>query len=88
MLEKGAGAVVVSRDMGLDRQILVDDTREALAKICSNWFCNPEKALKLIGVTGTNGKTTIATTIKKFFDENGIKAGLIGTCGIEIADEK
>ena len=66
-LKRERGAVVVSRDMGLDRQILVDDTREALAKICSNWFCNPEKALKLIGVTGTNGKTTIATTIKKFF---------------------
>lgn len=84
MLEKGAGAVIVSRDLGLSRQIIVKDTREALALLSSNWFSNPEKSFKLVGVTGTNGKTTIATTLKRILDKRGVKAGLIGTCGVEI----
>ena len=88
ILQKGAAAVVVERDLGLDRQIVVKDTREALALIYANYYGNPQKKLTLIGVTGTNGKTTIATTIKNFFDDKGIKAGLIGTCGIEIAKRK
>ena len=86
MLDKGAGAVVVEKDLGLERQILVNDTREALARLSSNWFCNPEKSFKLIGVTGTNGKTTIATTIKRVLDKLGHKSGLIGTCDIEIGE--
>ncbi|NLZ45116.1 MAG: UDP-N-acetylmuramoyl-L-alanyl-D-glutamate--2,6-diaminopimelate ligase [Clostridiales bacterium] len=87
MLKKGARAVVVEKDLGLKEQILVNDTREALAKLSSNWFSNPEKSLKLIGITGTNGKTTIATTIKKVLCKLGYKTGLIGTCDVEIGDE-
>lgn len=87
VLEKGAGAVITNRDLGLEKQIIVKDTREALAKISSNWFLNPEKKLKLVGVTGTNGKTTVATTIKRMLDMLGIKAGLIGTCDVEIGED-
>ena len=87
MLERGAGAVVVSRDMGLERQLVVKDTREALAKLCANWFLNPQKKMKLVGVTGTNGKTTVSTTVKRILEICGIKTGLIGTCDVEIGNE-
>lgn len=87
MLEKGCAAVVCERDLGLDKQILVEDTRAAFPLLCSAWFGHPERELALIGVTGTNGKTTITTVIKKVLDGFGFKVGLIGTCQNEIGDE-
>ncbi len=87
MLRKGAGAVVVQRDLGLERQILVEDTRKALSLLWANWYDNPQKQLKLVGVTGTNGKTTVATTIKRLLGKMGKKCGLIGTCDVEVGDE-
>ena len=87
MLEKGASVVVAERDLGLDRQIIVEDTRAAYPMLCSAWFGHPEKKLKLVGVTGTNGKTTITTVMKKVLSALGCKAGLIGTCQNEIGDE-
>ena len=87
MLEKGASCVVVQRDLGLEKQIIVKDTREIYPALCARWFSNPEKKLKLIGVTGTNGKTTITTVIKKVLTELGAKVGLIGTCQNEIGDK-
>ena len=58
MLEKGAAAIVCERDLGLDNQIIVDETRKAYSPICANFFGNPSESFKLIGLTGTNGKTT------------------------------
>lgn len=87
MLKKGAAAVLVERDLGLKQQIIVPDTRKEYAYICSRWFGSPEKKLKLIGVTGTNGKTTITTTLKNILSGFGKKTGLIGTCQNEIGDE-
>ncbi|MBR1740041.1 MAG: UDP-N-acetylmuramoyl-L-alanyl-D-glutamate--2,6-diaminopimelate ligase [Ruminococcus sp.] len=87
MLEKGCAAVVVERDLGLDRQVIVGDTREALPRLCAAWFGHPERELTLIGVTGTNGKTTITTVLKKVLTGFGNKVGLIGTCQNEIGDE-
>lgn len=87
MLEKGAGAVVVQRDLGIKRQIVVSDTRKALSLLWANWYNNPQKSLTLVGVTGTNGKTTVATTIKRLLSTQGAKCGLIGTCDVEIGDE-
>ncbi len=78
-LEMGAAAVVVQRDMGLKNQILVENTRSAYAKICAAFYGHPEKKLKLIGVTGTNGKTTSCFIIKSVLDKLGHKSGLIGT---------
>ncbi len=86
-LENGAAFVVVQRDLGLDKQIIVDDTRDMYGKLCAKWFGNPEKKLKLIGVTGTNGKTTMTHIIKHILTENGFKVGLIGTIQNEIGDE-
>ena len=87
MIKKGAAAVLVERDLGLAQQIIVSDTRKEYAYICSRWFGCPEKRLKLIGVTGTNGKTTITTTLKNILSGFGKKTGLIGTCQNEIGNE-
>jgi UDP-N-acetylmuramoyl-L-alanyl-D-glutamate--2,6-diaminopimelate ligase len=87
MLEKGCSVVVTERDLGLDRQIIVEDTRATFPLLCSAWFSHPEKELKLIGVTGTNGKTTITTVIKKVLSSFGCKVGLIGTCQNEIGED-
>lgn len=87
MIKKGAAAVLVEKDLGLKQQIIVPDTRKEYAYICSRWFGSPEKKLKLIGVTGTNGKTTITTTLKNILSGFGRKTGLIGTCQNEIGDE-
>ncbi|MBO5226893.1 MAG: UDP-N-acetylmuramoyl-L-alanyl-D-glutamate--2,6-diaminopimelate ligase [Ruminococcus sp.] len=87
MLEKGAYAVIAERDLGLgDRQILVQNSREAYGRLCAAWFGHPEKKMRFIGVTGTNGKTTITSVIKRLLTASGKKVGLIGTIQNEIGD--
>jgi len=64
--------------------IQVKDANEALAIIASNFYDNPSEKLKLVGVTGTNGKTTIATLLYRLFKKAGYKAGLLSTIKIMI----
>lgn len=85
-IEKGAAAVVTERDLGLERQIITSNSRECYGKLCAAWFDHPERKMKFIGVTGTNGKTTMTSLIKKVLTENGHKVGLIGTIQNEIGD--
>lgn len=87
MIEKGAAAVVTERDLGIDSQIIVDDTRAAYSPICANFFGNPAENLKLIGLTGTNGKTTTTFLIKQILENVGKKVGLIGTVQNMVGDE-
>lgn len=87
MLEKGAAAVVVEHDLGLHNQILVENSRACFSPICANFFGNPAKKLKLIGLTGTNGKTTTTFLIKQILENVGKKVGLIGTVQNMIGDE-
>ncbi|MFR5876974.1 MAG: UDP-N-acetylmuramoyl-L-alanyl-D-glutamate--2,6-diaminopimelate ligase [Eubacterium sp.] len=87
MLEKGAAAVVTERDLGIENQIIVDDTRAAYSPICANYYGNPAKKLKLIGLTGTNGKTTTTFLIKQILENVGKKVGLIGTVQNMVGDE-
>ncbi len=87
MLEKGAVAVVTQRDLGLDRQIIVENSRASFSPICANFYGNPAKKLKLIGLTGTNGKTTTTFLIKQILENSGKKVGLIGTVQNMICDE-
>ena len=82
----GAAAVVVQRDMGLRAQLLTDNSRRAWAEICANWFGRPSERLDLIGVTGTNGKTTTTTLIKSMLEHAGHKVGLIGTIQNMVGD--
>ena len=88
MLEKGAAAVVCEHDLGLgDKQIITENSRRLYGLACSAWFGHPEKKLRMIGVTGTNGKTTITNVIKYILMKNGHKTGLVGTIRNEIGDE-
>ena len=84
MLEKGAKAVVTERDLGLDRQIIVPDTRKQYALLAAAYHGNPEKKLKLIAVTGTNGKTTIAHLVQFILQDNGKKCACLGTAGNDV----
>ena len=86
-VKAGAVAIVVQEGCDLDlvkklenvTVIMVPDTRIALAVISSNFYGNPSKKLKLIGVTGTKGKTTTTFMIKEILEKAGKKVGLIGT---------
>ena len=77
------GAVCVLSERAPDSNIsyvLVEDARKCLAAVSANWFSNPAEKLTIIGVTGTNGKTTVTNLIKEVLEKcTGKKVGLIGT---------
>jgi len=77
--ENGAAVVLAQRDVGVGMQILTECTRKAWAIMSANWFGNPAEKLKLIGVTGTNGKTSVTYMLKAIMEACGHKTGLIGT---------
>ena len=90
-VDNGATVLVVEKDINVigDVTIIkVPNTREALAKISAQWFGNPSKDMKLIGITGTKGKTTITYMIRSILEKNGNTAGLIGTVANCIGSEK
>lgn len=87
MMEKGAAGVVVERDLGIEGQIVVENTRATYSPICANYFGNPADSLKLIGLTGTNGKTTTTFLIKQILENVGKKVGLVGTVQNMVCDE-
>lgn len=68
--------------------VQVEDSAVALSQIASAWFDNPSESIKLIGVTGTNGKTTIATLLYDLFRELGYAVGLLSTVANYINGEK
>lgn len=68
--------------------VVTKDTREALAKCACNFYDNPSEKVKLIGVTGTKGKTTTTFMIKKILEKQGIKTGLVGTIASYSGDRK
>jgi UDP-N-acetylmuramoyl-L-alanyl-D-glutamate--2,6-diaminopimelate ligase len=95
-IEKGASTVVVEDDAAFSAmdaankgvtRILVKNTRAALAHLSEMHFGEPSKKLRLIGVTGTNGKTTTTNVIKQLLEAGGEKVGLIGTIGTWIGVE-
>ena len=91
-ISQGARAIVLSnRDfLASDEKvtyILVKDTNEALGLLACEWYGNPSKQLRLVGVTGTNGKTTIATWLYKLTRGMGEKAGLLSTVVNYVDDE-
>lgn len=78
----GAFICIVERRLNLDvPQIVVSDTTETIAEISDLFYSSPSQKLNLIGVTGTNGKTTVTHLIQKLFEENEKQCALIGTLG-------
>ena len=97
-VKNGAKAVVMQEDK-IDKNIIkkipsevtivvVPDTRYALAIMACNYYQNPSRKVKLIGVTGTKGKTTTTYMIRDILEKQGIKTGLIGTVASYIGDKK
>ena len=100
-VEKGAAAIILSNREYLPKTcsdlsrpvaerptvILVENTDHALGLLASKWFGQPSRQLTLVGVTGTNGKTTIATLLYKLVRALGHKAGLLSTVVNYIEDE-
>lgn len=66
--------------------IQVANSQQALAVMASNYYDNPSQAIKLVGVTGTNGKTTIATLLYNLFSQAGYPSGLLSTVKIKVGD--
>lgn len=84
----GAAAIVCERKLDCSvPQIIVPDGRRAIAPVARAFYGYADKKLKLVGITGTNGKTTTTYILKSIFDEAGKKAGIIGTLGISYADK-
>ena len=89
-IERGAVAVLVDGEISIDKDITlikVQNTRKSLAKIASNYYGDPSKQLFLIGVTGTNGKTSVTYMIKSILESQNNKVGLIGTIQNMIGDK-
>ena len=88
-MEKGAAVVVTARRPEQDvPYVLVRSDRLALAQIACNFYGHPAKAMKLIGITGTNGKTSTTLLLKSVLEKaRGAKVGLIGTMGNLIGQE-
>ncbi|MGM9773595.1 MAG: UDP-N-acetylmuramoyl-L-alanyl-D-glutamate--2,6-diaminopimelate ligase [Candidatus Egerieousia sp.] len=68
--------------------IVIKNSREAVAKIAANYYSRPSQEIRLIGVTGTNGKTSIATLLYRMFTRLGYKCGLLSTIANYIGEEK
>lgn len=92
VIKKGVTAIVceeipsnIEKDI---TYIVVSDSKEALAILSDNFYNNPSQQLKLIGVTGTNGKTTIASLLYQLFKKLGYKVGLLSTVKVIIDDKE
>lgn len=83
---RGARAVVAERETEVNLpQLIVKDGRSALSRIAAAFYGHPERKLVLVGVTGTNGKTTVANMLRNILEAGGKRAGVIGTLGASYA---
>jgi UDP-N-acetylmuramoyl-L-alanyl-D-glutamate--2,6-diaminopimelate ligase len=88
-IERGASAVVCERRVATSpyiAQVVVGDAREALAVAAANFYGRPADTLKMVGITGTNGKTTTAFMSRQILEAAGVNTGLIGTVHYQIKD--
>lgn len=95
-IKNGAKAIIVEPEVDLQKldipenmpAISVKNTRKALAQTACEFYDNPSKKLKLIGITGTKGKTTTTFMVKSILQKHGLNVGLIGSIAVYINDEK
>lgn len=89
-IAKGAAAAVIEKDVEVEgiTVVKVKDTRKAMPMVGSNFYKHPTEKLKLIGITGTNGKTTTIYLLKSILEQAHKKASMIGTISIKIGNEE
>ena len=95
-LQNGAKAIIVEPDVDITTLdipenitiISVKNTRKALAQTACEFYDNPSRKLKLIGITGTKGKTTTTFMVKSILEKHGLNVGLIGSIAVYINGEK
>mgnify|MGYP002619536621 CR=1 FL=1 len=90
VVEKGATVLVVQDEVEVPEEVTVirvENTRYAMACISAAWFGHPAEKMKVIGITGTKGKTTTTYLVKSILENAGYKVGLIGTIEAIIGDE-
>ncbi len=87
--ERGAVAVLAGADLGLEGvvQVLHPDPRRALAEMAARWHGHPARDLALVGITGTNGKTTVAYLLRHILRKTGRRPGMLGTVAYDIGGE-
>ena len=88
-IDNGAAALLVERPLENISvpQVQVDNTRHKIADIADRFYSRPSLGLNLLGITGTNGKTTVTHLIQKIFEENQEKCALIGTLGYKLSSD-
>ena len=88
-LQKGAAAFIVEKDVEVKGAtvVKVHSSRSAMPLLASNFYANPTQELRLIGITGTNGKTTTTYLIKSIIEANRQRTGLLGTISTQIGDK-
>ncbi|KRE40124.1 UDP-N-acetylmuramoyl-L-alanyl-D-glutamate--2,6-diaminopimelate ligase [Paenibacillus sp. Soil522] len=86
----GATTVIVEKEVAITADVTVlqvADTREALARVAANFYHRPTEQMNLLGITGTNGKTSTTYFLKSIFEQTGTSLGIIGTIGTVIGDK-
>src|SRR3954464_8570702 len=79
-VERGAAALVCARPLGLGvPEVVVDDVRAAMASAAARFHGDPTSTLQVVGITGTNGKTTTAFLVRSILEAAGRRTGLLGT---------
>ena len=85
-IDNGAVALLVERPLDIKiPQVVVSNTHHKIADIADRFYSRPSLGLNLIGITGTNGKTTVTHLIQRIFEENNQKCALIGTLGYKLS---
>ena len=91
-IDAGAKVILCEKEIKINSEdvtvLLVKEGRKALAVMSANFYDNPAKNLKIIGVTGTNGKTTSVYLLKSILEKAGKKVGLVGTIANYVGEEK
>lgn len=88
-IKNGAVAIVTERRLETDApQIVVEDSREAISLISAAFYGDPSERMRVVGITGTNGKTTVSYMLASILENAGKKTGIIGTLGIRYGNKK
>jgi UDP-N-acetylmuramoyl-L-alanyl-D-glutamate--2,6-diaminopimelate ligase len=90
-VERGAAAIVAERgpETGVDVPwVVVADARYALAILAAEFYAHPSRRMQVVGITGTNGKTTTSYVLSAIFEAAGVRCGLMGTVTYRIGDRE